>query len=291
MNRPRLAAAATLVVALTATAEAHADDDVLVALGVVGAALLVGTDVTFTAYSGGTAARVEEPDQAWMTAQSIVTTPQALAANVGMAALAAEDDDEGVSVLAIPVVAWINALSVYSTWTVGAPGKVAPDQRFGVSWLAGTNAAFTAAAVGAFADERVSPLWISIPEVGLMGAEAAFASVRAAQDEKYRGGWIALAAWSGVLTVHGVVSIIGEASGWNGSDIPPPEPLPPEPPPPPPNDPLMVPTPDPNAPPVPPDGRPPNRPEPPGPPPPLLVPAPVGEGDAVGPGVVLVGVF
>lgn len=293
MSRARLAAAASLVAALTATEQAHAEDDVLVALGVVGAALLVGTDITFTAYSGGTAARVEEPDQAWMTAQSIVTTPQALAANVGMAALAAEDDDEGYSVLAIPVVAWINSLSVYSTWTVGAPGKVAPDQRFGVSWLAGTNAAFTAAAVGAFVDERVSPLWMSIPEVGMMGAEAAFASVRAAQDEKYRGGWIALAAWSGVLTIHGVVSIIGDASGWNSdNDIPMPEPIPPQPPPPPPNDPLMVPTPDPAAPgPAGPNTPPPNRPEPPGPPPPLLVPAPVGEGDSVGPGVVLVGIF
>ncbi|NUO50860.1 MAG: hypothetical protein HOV80_18565 [Polyangiaceae bacterium] len=281
--------AAATIAAVVVPSTARADDDVVVALAVVGAALLAGADVTFTAYSGGTAARVEEPDQAWMTAQSIVTTPQALAINVGMGAIAAEDDDEGYSLLAVPVVAWINALSIYSTWAVAAPGKVAPDQRWGVSWMAGTNAAFTAAAVGAMADERLSPLWISIPEVGLMGAEAAFAGVRAAQDEKYRAGWAAMAAWSGVLAAHGIISIIGEAAGWNGSEPPPPEPLPPEPPPPPPpnNDPLQVPTPDPGF----PSGNPPARPEPPGPPPPMLVPAPVGEGAGLGPGAALVGIF
>ncbi|MBL9021087.1 MAG: hypothetical protein JNL21_02755 [Myxococcales bacterium] len=283
----RAVAAAALLAAVTSAEAARADDDVLVAFAVAGLALLGGTDVTFTAYSGGTAARVEEPDQAWMTAQSIITTPQALAANVGMAALAAEDDDEGYSLLGVPVVAWLNSLSVYSTWSVGAPGKVAPDQRFGVSWLAGTNAAFTSTAIGALADERVSPLWISIPEVGLMGAEAAFTTVRAVQDEKWRGGWVALAAWSGVLTIHGLISIVGDASGWNRDDTPPPIDIaPPPPPPPPPNDPLQVPF-DPSAPPA----TPPARPEPPGPPPPMLVPAPVGEGAGLGPGVAVVGMF
>lgn len=286
----RAAFAAATLLALATPATARADDDVVVVLAVVGAALFAGADVTFTAYSGGTAARVEEPDQTWMTAQSIVTTPQALALNVGMGVIASEDDDEGYSLLALPVVAWINTLSVYSTWTVGAPGVIQPDQRFGVSWLAGTNAAFTAAAIGAMADDRLSPLWISIPEVGLMGAEAAFAGVRAAQDENWRGGWAAMAAWSGVLAVHGVLSIIGEGAGWNrGSDIPTPEPIPPEPPPqPPPDDPLRVPTPDPS---FPTNNPPASRPAPPGPPPPLLVPAPVGEGAGLGPGVAVVGIF
>lgn len=287
MRSCRAAGLLAALAVISAAQPARADDDVLIAFAVAGLAALAGADVTFTAYSGGAAARVEEPDQAWMTAQSIVTTPQALAADVAMAALAAEDDDEGYSLLGIPVVAWLNQLSVYSTWSVGAPGTVQPDQRFGVAWLAGTNAAFTSAAVGAFADERVSPLWISIPEVGLMGAEAAFASVRAAQDENWRGGWVALAAWSGVLTIHGLVSIVGDASGWNRQDdIPIDIPPPPPPPPPPPNDPLQVPTPEPELPP----GQP-RRPEPPGPPPPLLVPAPVGEGAALGPGVAVVGIF
>jgi hypothetical protein len=279
------------LLAVAAPSTAHADDDVLIALAVTGLALCAGADVTFTAYSGGTAARVEEPDQAWMTAQSIVTTPQALAADVGMAVLAAEDDDEGYSLLVVPVVAWLNQLSIYSTWTVGAPGKVQPDQRYGVSWMAGTNAAFTAAAVGAFADERFSPLWISIPEVGLMGAEAAFAGVRAAQDEKWRGGWVVMSAWSGLLALHGIASIVAEATGVNDkADVPmpmPPEPAPPPPPPPDPNDPLQIPTPDPGS----PTQNPPPRPPATSPPPPLVVPAPVGDGASVGPGVAVVGMF
>lgn len=265
--------------------EAHADDDVLVAFAVVGVVLCAGADVTFTAYSSGVAARVEEPDQAWMTAQSIVTTPQAFGGNIGMAAVAAEDDDEGFTLLALPVVAWVNTLSVYSTWAVGAPGVVSPDARWGVSWMAGTNAAFTAAAIGAAADERFSPLWISIPEVGLMGAEAAFATVRAVQDEDRRGGWIALAAWSGALTVHGVASIVAEAVGLNQKTPPHGILPPPEPPPPPPPDPLRVPEPVPDTP------EPPARPQPDEPPPPVLVPAPVGDGAGIGPGLAVMGVF
>ncbi len=287
MKRVVGAGTLALLVTLAWPGVARADDDVVVAFGVTGVVLLAGVDVTFTAYSGGTAARVEEPDQAWMTAQSIVTAPQSLAVNVGMAVIAAEDDDEGYSLLALPVASWVNGLAVYSTWSVGAPGKVAPDARFGVSFMAGTNAAFTAAAIGAMADERVSPLWISIPEVGLMGAEAAFSTVRAVQDENWRGGWAAMAAWSGVLFVHGTISLIGEGLGWNRRDdsFPLPEPPLPPPPIPPPHDPLQVPDPGHQLPP------PSQRPEPVAPPPPVLVPAPVGEGASMGPGAAVVGMF
>lgn len=292
MTRPsrRLLAFALSLATITLVAprQARADDDVpLIVTAVSLVAVLIGTDIMFTAYTGGKVGRKEEPDQSWMIGQTVVAGAQSLALTGLTVGLSATDKkEEGYEMLAVPAAIWTTALTVFSAWSVGAPGETKVDARFGVSWLAGANLAFTATAVGALADGRYAPFYQSIPQTAIMAPQAVLTSIQAARDESGRPGWIALAAWSGVLTIHGVVSMVGRGV-QAGDDDPPAEPPAPVLPTPPaaPIDPYYI---DPAVP-LPP--APPPSPAPVPAPSPVVIPAPVPGEAGVAPGLAVVGVF
>lgn len=280
--------------ALAAPRAAFAGDEeeiLAIVLGGSVAATAGASAIAFTAYSGGTAARLEEPDQSWMAAQAIAGGAEALVLNGVLIAVIAEDDDEGVELLPLPFAIWTNSIATFGVWSVGAPGTVPTDARFGVSWFIGANTVFTTAAFAYAGNEKLAPIWMALPQVAASAPQAVFATIRAAQGEQYsRPGWIALSAWSGLLTIHGTFSIIGAAAGWGDDDEPvyypdiPPPPDPPRPP-----DPYYL---DPVRPLDPP--RPPPPPFPPGQeaPQPMLIPAPVPDaGGLLAPGLAVVGVF
>jgi hypothetical protein len=282
-----LAASSTVAALLAATGPAHAGDEEDVILAAVGgsvAAGAAGSAIAFTAYSGGTAARNEEPTQGWMTAQTIVGSGEAVLANGFVVGLSAEGD-EGTELVAMPISIWTTALGTYGAWGLAAPESYTPSARFGVSWLVGANTTFTSAATGYAIKGKLAPLWTSIPEVAASGPQAVVAFIKSANDSKGRAGWIGLGVWSSLLTVHGTLSIIGSAAGWFPDDTyypPYPEPPPPEPPPP---DPYYI---DPV--------KPLESPPPPPPkqqdlPPPLIVPAPVPDAGGLAPGFAVMGVF
>lgn len=272
-----------------APAEARADDDVAIAVTsvAVGSSLLAA-NIAFTAYTGGKVADRQEPSQSWMVAQTVVMGAETLAVNGLAVALGViDDDEEGLELTPLPFAIWTGGLSIFSSWSLASPGGTDLQSRVGLSFLAATNLAFTSTAVGALADGEHAPYYVSIPEACLMAPQAVLTAVQASRDENGRAGWIALSAWSSVLTLHGVVSVIGRAMNHRSvqySVETPPQPLPT--PPAQPLDPYYI---DPTAPvPV---APPPIAPRKPPATPPLVVPAPIPGGASLGPGLMMLGVF
>jgi len=285
----KLAALSTFALLVSFAGSAHAGDEedvILAAIGGSVAAGAAGSAIAFTAYSGGTAARNEEPTQGWMTAQTIVGGGEAMLANGFVVGLSA-DGDEGTELLAMPVSIWTTALGTYGAWGLGAPGSYAPDARFGVSWLVGANTTFTSAAFGYAIKGKLAPLWTSIPEIAASGPQAVVAFLKSANDPHGRAGWIGLGVWSSLLVVHGTMSVIGSGAGWFADEeFYPPYPEPPYPEPPPPDPYYLDPV-------HPLDSVPPpaHVPPPQEIPPPLVVPTPVPDAGGLAPGFMVMGVF
>lgn len=275
---------------LAAPQRAHADDDVAIAVTSVSVgSSLLAANIAFTAYTAGKVADRQEPSQSWMIAQTVVTGAETLGVNGLAVALGVlDDDEEGLELAPLPFAIWTGGLTIFSTWSLARPGETDLQTRAGLSFLAATNLAFTSTAVGALADGEHAPYYISIPEACLMAPQAVLTAVQASRDDAGRPGWIALSAWSSLLTVHGVVSVIGRAMNHKPVEYniePPPQPLPT--PPAQPLDPYYIdPTgPTPAAP--PPPATPPNQPVP----RPVVVPAPIPGGASLGPGLMMLGVF
>lgn len=273
-----LAPITALLVAAPASASADEGSTIIAGLSVL--ALTVGSDVAFTAYDIGRVRDGKTPDLAWMTAQTILTVPQAVALNGVVAAAAADEDDAALALLAVPLASWTTALATFSTWSVADErGDIA--QRFGTSWLVGMNGALSSAALGAAIDERFSSPWIAIPTVAATTPSAIYSAVRASEDAGERGTWIAMTVWSGVIGTHAIVSLFDAAFSDEEDELDivyPPEPdgapvaVPPE------SDDEVIEI-------VPSSRRPAPTPSP------LVVPSPVTDGAQVVPGLVFTGRF
>ncbi|MFO0550942.1 MAG: hypothetical protein U0271_21305 [Polyangiaceae bacterium] len=207
-----LALVGSLAVTLAIAKPAHAGDpDALAAAGAIaGIIALVTTDVSFTVYTGGVVARLDEPDTGWMIGQATVTGAETAVASGFVAGLAGTDKvDPGLEVVPMPFAIWMGAMSTYSAWSLAQPGAVRSDLRFALSWVISTNMVFTCSAISELVDDGYAPLYLAVPEATLMASEAALTGYKAVTDEANRPQWIALSAWSGVLTVHAVVSLFG----------------------------------------------------------------------------------
>lgn len=262
-----------------------ADEDTIVGItSITLGSMLVGADIAFTAYTASRVSDNKEPAQAWMIAQSVLTSAQTVAINGLAIWLDLEDDDEeGAELLTLIPSIWVGTLATFSTWTLARPGDESLDARMGLSFVAATNLAFTSTAIGSFADDGHSPYYLSIPQTALMAPQSVLTAIQAARDESGRPGWIALSAWSGVLAIHGVVSLVTRAMD-RGSSEPLPDVQTPLPPPTAPAvDPYYI---DPT---VPPAGPPLPAPAP--TPAPLVVPAPVPDAAGIAPGLSVVGLF
>lgn len=267
--------------------EARADDQTEV-FGVASGAMLgvmaVVADIAFTAYSGLSVAELKEPSQSWMIAQTSIAGTSALVMNGIGLALAAEDHrEEGYEAATLPISIWTGGIAIFGGWSLAEPGETDLRARFGLSFVASTNLAFTTLALGAHFDERTTPFYIAIPQLALMAPECVLTAIQATEDRDNTGAWAALSVWSGLLTAHAVVNLV--ARGVDGTDSPVPEPPSINVPPPlPPPDPYYI---DPGA---------PLEVVPPAPPvdeikPPLIVPAAIPGGASLGPGFMMVGRF
>ncbi len=269
--------------------EAKAEDLVAeILLVTVGVGAIFGWDVGFTAYDGGHVIARTEPDSGWMIAETAVAAPQALVGHVPMIVAELDDEKEGNvigGVFLIPAI-WLDQMTVFATWTLGDK-SVDVRSRYGVSWLLGANDTLTTGMITSFfSKEHYARLWLSIPELAVGGAECAGTVVAAIHDPAHRGEWIGLAAWSGLLALHGGASLIAKAAARPA--VGPDYPTPFEPPPLPPashspHHDLEVP-----------GAPPPPRPPPPDTAkmlPPIVAPLPITDGTNVVPGVAVLGVF
>ncbi len=285
---PALALALTAALAPQA-ALADQEESFLVVGAVSLAGMLGAADIAFSAYTATMVADGEEPAQSWMIAQTTLAGAQALVLAGATIALTAEDHrEEGYEMLAVPFVIWTGGLATFGAWSLAAPFETSTDTRLGASFLGATNLAFTSVGIGALGDERYLPFYASVPQVAIMAPESVLTAVKAANESGERPGWIALSVWSGLLTVHGVINLVGRATSGDPYDrynSPMPTPEPPPPPPPPPDDPYYI---DPESP-------SPSTPNPPPPPlvvpPPTVVPGTVSGATSVGPGLVFLGTF
>lgn len=218
--------------AVTLASEGRADDDVVVGSLVVSAFAAAGVDIAFTVHDGLRIGANEEPDSGWMLAQSSVVGPQALFLDVVTGVFTGLDErEEGYVMAVLPAAIWSSSLATFSTWTLASSrvepppfgrtraieDDTKPRDRFAVSWVIGTNLAFSSTALGSAVVGRWSPLYVSVPQSVLMGTECGLAAVHAGLSDKARPGWIALSVWSGVLTAHGVASMLGRSLGGDDS--------------------------------------------------------------------------
>lgn len=247
---------------LLPASEARASDDVpLIILGVTLIGGAFGADVAFTAYDLGKAPNNKEPDLKWMTAQTIVTAPQAILGHVPMVFGAVEKNDSEIAALFLPASIWGNQMATFGAWSI-ASQRVRPGPRYGVSWLIGADLPLSTAALASFFNENgYGRPWLSVSELIICTPQVVLGTYEAVHEPGSRAGWVSIAAWSGALAVHGTVSLILHVTHKPESEpvVPPPPPLPPPPPQPPPfyyNDPVRVVPPGNGAPPNPPSGNP-----------------------------------
>lgn len=235
MGRRFPAAYAAGLATLLGASSARADDSAEVAGAVIGVLAAIGIDTGFTVHDAVRVDAREEPDAEWMVSQSTVVGAQAVVLNFFTGFAAASDRrEEGITLAFLAPTIWTNALSTFSIWTLSSE-KYQPApfgrtlaidddtnvrDRFAMSWVVGINLAFTSSVIGSAAGERWVPRYISIPQTVLMAPECVLASIKAGVDDHARAGWVTMAAWSGVLTIHGVASIIGggDGSGFSSND-------------------------------------------------------------------------
>jgi hypothetical protein len=266
--------------------EARAEDQSEVfgyASGAIFGAMAVVADIAFTAYSGASVAELKEPSQSWMIAQTAIGGASALFMNGLGLALAAEDHrEEGYEAATLPISIWTGGIAIFGGWSLAEPGETDLRARFGLSFVASTNLAFTTLAIGTHFDERPTPFYISVPALALMAPECVLTAIQATEDPDNRAAWAALSVWSGLLSAHAVINLV--ARGVDGGSVPVPVAIPPTSVPPPPPDPYYI---EPGV---------PAEVVPPAPPvdevkPPLVVPAAIPGGASLGPGFMMVGRF
>lgn len=284
----RTASLAALALAVTGLfpREARAEDqseNFGYALLASGGLMAMVADIAFTAYSGAAVAELREPSQSWMIAQTAIGGTSALVLNgVGLGLAADDRREEGLELVTFPASIWTGGIAIFGGWSLAEPGETDVRARFALSFVAGTNLAFSTLAIGAHFDERPTPFYISVPQLALMAPECVLTAIQASEDPDNVAGWTALSVWSGVLTTHAVINLIVRGVEGGSPDVPPPTPPTSVPPPPP--DPYYI--------------DPAGQPElaPPLPPvdevkPPLVVPAAIPGGASLGPGFMMVGRF
>lgn len=188
-------------------AVAHADDTESIAFVALGLGL-VGGNIAFTVYDGIVMDANEEPAVGASIAQTIIGGIELLAVTGVSTALTLDDEDEGIELAFLPLATWVGTLGTFGAWSLAAPDSVDVKGRFGLSSVLAMNMYFSALDIATLADGRSSPDYFSIPEVTLMGSECILTTWKAVTDPEGRDRWIPMSIWSGVLTMHGVASLV-----------------------------------------------------------------------------------
>lgn len=215
MRRPTVAALACAATLLAAPLSARADDADAFAASMAGSATLAlfVVDVGFLGYDLSVS-QDSHADSGVMTAQTIVAAPQAILLDALFAYGQVDDDDSAAFTLGAMVPAmWMNSMTTFGAWTLSSEELPGSD-RLAASFLIGSSATFTTGAVTSlFRDDHLATPYLSIPEIAVQGAEAFGCFAWGAGDGAHRAEWLALGAWSTLLTAHGVVSVVGWAQG------------------------------------------------------------------------------
>jgi hypothetical protein len=172
--------------------------------------VVVGTDVAFTVHDAAVTASGEHSSKGWSVAETIVMTPQALAFNAGVVAMAASGDmkKEAASAFLVIPAAWTGAMATHGMWSL-ASDKVNPGMLYGVSWAVGANLAFSSGAIASAFKKELPGLTFGVIEVvGTVPSLAVSASQLANPTVEPKAGWALLSVWSGALLVHGTASIV-----------------------------------------------------------------------------------
>ena len=213
-------AAAAAAVALGAPeARASAFDDLGAGLIVVGSgmALLGAADMVFVVNDMVDLANGWPPDKGWALAEAIVATPQALAFNALLFAMAHDDDDDnaGALFLGVPFTAAATSLTIHGIWaSTGDPAT--NEDRVGVSVFVGTAGAWTSAALGRATRGGLFPRSVGVAEMALTSPGLAVGIYESLPGRPSQATWIPVAAWSGLMWLHGLASVIANDEGPPG---------------------------------------------------------------------------
>lgn len=218
MKKP--AASLLLAIALAAAPRpARADVPNLVPLIAVGGAIAVAclaADVTFTAHDAMVAGRDELPTHGWSTAEMVVTAPQMLLLNGGLAAVASRPNSQVLQLALVFPAVWTTSLTTHGIWGL-ATDEVRPYNLLGVSPAIGANTTFTTVALVSAIQGKLPTPALGVAQMVLTLPQTIAGTYQAVTHERERDLWIGLAAWSGALFLHGTAAVI-----W-GPRRPPPE--------------------------------------------------------------------
>lgn len=207
MTPTRQLSLALTAATLLATSPAHAGDEEEIAL-VAAAATVVAADVSFVVRNAVLAADGGDAQFEYALTQTLLATPQAVALNGAMVALM-HDHDAPEAFLALHVPAMMTtALAVHGMWTLASPDE---DQRFMflASTAIGVNTMWTSFALGTATSGRNRfedvPAVPGVYEILTTAPGIAVGVHQALETDRFREGWIAISAWSGLLTLHGLL--------------------------------------------------------------------------------------
>jgi len=227
------------VVTAAAPARAGSNDDIVIFIGVVVAAVVI-PDIVFATYDISVAGKGELPSPGWSIAETILTVPQTVLGNSFYSTVQSkESSDPALQVLTLVPTVGVTILSTHGIWST-ATTNVRPGVLAGTSVAVGADIALTMGVIASTQGGHFSGRPVGITTMLFTAPQVAAASYLAATNpSSTRAGWIALSAWSGTLFVHGLVSTI---RGVDQREPTPVEATPPDPPPPPNSrSPLLVP--------------------------------------------------
>lgn len=177
----------------------------------VGIGLGLITNVTFTIHDVWLIGKNERQGIGWGIAESALTLPQSAYMNYHLARKHRLSRTEKLmntdKVVLFPAI-WSTQLLTHGVWSL-ISDRTAPGELYGLSWAFGANLTFTSALLGGAVGKRWGGNILGAFEiVGTVPTIAVSVFRAVATEPPYQGAWIALAAWSGVLFGHGLVSTI-----------------------------------------------------------------------------------
>jgi hypothetical protein len=206
------------VAAPAAPPERH-DDPVLAGLAATFGVLTLA-DVGFGVYDAIQAGRGAVPPRGAAYAEIAVAVPQSIVFGAVHAGLTADAHDNNVELAPLIIFPGLaNTLLVHGAFSAGLP-TARPGIVFGTSCAIGFDSALTVSALGASVRGHLFPRTLGAVEMVLTAPQIAVASY-ASVKEPHTPGWTGLAAWSGSLFAHGLLSTLIPRK-----EDPPPEPPP-----------------------------------------------------------------
>lgn len=171
------------------------------AVAVLGVTAITITDLVFSI--GG-----ERQPKEWAITKIWVCAPQTVLYH-GLSFGFSYGDEERIAALTTLMGASTGAMTTSGIWSLA--DDIDPASLYGISWAIGANTAFTSMALGdLFGSRRRRMRALGIVEMASMVPTMAVSAFRLTDPTSSRPAWGALAGWSGLLFVHGLVATVVE---------------------------------------------------------------------------------